>query len=60
MGALRQGINQDVLTRNTSGRNVDDELGGGGGGEETGEGKSRQLSPSASFQKAYRSSLGAS
>lgn len=23
MGALRQGVNQDVLTRNTSGRNVD-------------------------------------
>lgn len=24
MGALRQGVNQDALTRNTSGRNVDD------------------------------------
>lgn len=29
MGALRQGVNQDVLTRNTSGRNVDDEFGEG-------------------------------
>lgn len=54
MGALKEAVNQDVLTRKTSGRIVDD----GFTGEETGEGESRQLSPSASF-RAYRSSLGA-